>query len=412
MRGSVDKYAVSGGVRWRIRWDLPPDPDTGERRQGSRGGFATLREADAALRAVLGQVEQGVYVPPARATLAAYLRGWLAGLTVRPTTFDNYWRSAERKVIPRIGGVALRELQPEHLDALYRELERRGKVAGPCRVAGVTCGAHGCAPDRHGGLAPKSVRHVHTMLHKALQDAAERGHVPRNVAALANPPRKRATRSKRARDECWTAGQLRTFLAHVADERLCALWQLFATTGLRRAEALGLRWSDLDLDGAQLRVGRQTVTAVAGRAVWSDDGKSPSAERTIALDPATLDALRAHRRRQAAERLAAGPVWSEDGHDGDLIFTRADGRALHPKRVSQMFTCRAVAAGLPTIGVHGLRHTYATAALRAGVPVEVLSRRLGHADVATTLRIYAHVLEGDDARAARTAAAAILKGGR
>lgn len=385
MRGGVQSYETKAGRRWMAIYDLPTAPD-GRRRQARRRGFATRRDAQAALRKALNAVDEGRHVDHSAQTVAAYLRAWLAGIAVKPTTLANYRQCAEVYVIPRLGGVRLQHLTAEHLDVLYRELEREGKRDGT-------------------GLAPKSVRHVHTMVRRALQTAVERGHVLRNVADLAHPPTQKQTRSKRARDKAWTVAQLRTFLEHVEGDRVYAVWLLLATTGLRRAEVLGLRWSDLDLDAGRLRVA-QTVTVAESQPVWSGDGKTDSAERSIALDPATVSVLRAHRGRQVEERLAAGPVWQDHG----LLFVWEDGRPIHPERVSKWFTDRARAAGLPSIGVHGIRHSYATAALRAGVSPEVVSERIGHADVATTLSIYAHVMEGDDQAAAERAAAAILGG--
>lgn len=170
MKGHVSDYRLkSGERRWLYVYDLPPDPDTGKRRQVWKRGFSLERDAQKALREALSLVDSGVTVAPSKATLADYLRAWLKGLSVKPTTLDNYRRCAEVYAIPRIGGIRLQNLQPEHLDSLYRELETSGKRDGT-------------------GLSPKSVRHVHTMLRRALQDAAERGHVLRNVADLAHPP--------------------------------------------------------------------------------------------------------------------------------------------------------------------------------------------------------------------------------
>jgi integrase len=207
----------------------------------------------------------------------------LDGLAVKPTTLDNYRTAAQIHTIPRLGGVALADLTAEHVDALYRELERRGKAVETCRTAGVTCKASDCAPARHEGLAPKSVRHVHTMLRKSLPDAVERGYLGRNVCDLANPPTQRDARGRRARDKAWTVDQLRTFLSSIADDRHYALWLLIASTGMRRREACGLRWDEVDLDRGRVRVAR-TITEVRGRLVVQDDGKSDAAERSIALE--------------------------------------------------------------------------------------------------------------------------------
>jgi integrase len=423
LSGAIDKYQVSTRhpetgrtTRWRIRWDLTPDPYTGRRRQGSRAGFATRKSAEVALSEVLGRVHAGTYVAPSRQRLGAYLTAWLESLAVKPTTQDNYRTAAEVHVIPRLGGVALEDLSAEQVDHLYRELERHGKAAGACRTAGVTCRANGCAPDRHAGLAPKSVRHVHTMLRKALQDAMERGHLGRNVCDLAHPPTQRDTRGRRARDRAWTLEQLRHFLDHVADDRLYALWLLIASTGLRRGEACGLRWEELDLERRRMRVAR-TITEVRGRLVVQDGAKTDAAERSIALDEHTVEALRAWKTLQAQERR----TWqgddpdtrsgdSDSGSDGPgsgLVFTLEDGSGLRPQRLSSVFTSATERAGLPPIGAHGLRHTYATAALRAGVSPEIVSKRVGHASVTITLSIYAHVFEQDDRAAADLVAGAI-----
>lgn len=409
MRGSVDSYRVTTKhpetgryERWRIRWELPPDLDTGERRRGTRRGFATRKEAEAKLATILGSVNDGTYVEPSRQRLAEYLRSWLGGLRVRPTTLDNYRTCAEIHVIPRLGGVRLAQLTAEQVDGLYRDLEKHGKAAGECRTADVTCRDHACSPDRHDGLAPKSVRHVHTMLRKALEDARERGYLGRNVCDLANPPRQRDARSRQARDKAWTTEELRTFLTATGDDQLSALWHLIATTGLRRAEVCGLRWADVDLDAGRLRV-THTVTEVSSGLVEQDEGKTLAAERSLALDGATTERLKRWRARQAEERLAAGVAW----HDTGLVFTREDGSGHRPKRLSAEFTKQVDDAGLSRIGIHGLRHSYATAALRAGVSPEVVSKRLGHSSIVVTLSIYAHVFEHDDRAAADRVAAAI-----
>jgi integrase len=154
---------------------------------------------------------------------------------------------------------------------------------------------------------------------------------------------------------------------------------------MRRGEVLGLRWADLDLDGGWLSV-RQTLIVVDTRPQLSQP-KTARGSRRLALDPGTA-VLRAHHRLQAAERLAAGPNWANE----DLVFTRPDGRALHPEYVRRRFDRRMQRAGLPRIRFHDLRHTHATLALQAGVHPNVVSERLGHTTVAMTLDIYSHTI--------------------
>ncbi len=199
----------------------------------------------------------------------------------------------------------------------------------------------------------------------------------------------------------WTATELAAFLAAEQSERMYALWLLLATTGLRRGEALGLRWKDVDLDAGRLSV-RQTITAISGAVHVRPMTKTGKA-RVVDLDGGTVSALRAHRVRQAQERLAAGDRWADNG----MVFTKGDSRLgedgapgdpLHPERLTRTLQRRVRAynlanaeAPLPVIGPHGLRHTWATLALGAGVHPKVVSQRLGHSTIAITLDTYSHV---------------------
>jgi integrase len=385
VRGHVSAYETKSGRRWRIIYEAPPafDPATGQvkRRQAQRRGFRTEREAQRALRQALTAVEEAAHVDHRTETMGAYLRSWLEGLTVRETTAAQYRQQVELRVLPYpIAAKRLQDVRVEDLDQLYRLLEREGGRGGR-------------------PLSPKSVRHTHGALRKALGDAKRRGYVVRNVAEDATPPA-----PKRPELEVWTAGQLRTFLASVEDDRLYALWLLLATTGMRRGEALGLRWDDVDLDAGTVTV-RRNRTLVRGRVVVQDT-KTDQGRRRIALDPETAGALRRHRVRQLEERMAASSAWQDTG----ALFVREDGAEPHPNRVSRWFGDHATAAGLPTIRLHDLRHTYATVALSSGEPITVVSRRLGHATVSITLDVYSHVLPTDDRDTASRVATAILGG--
>lgn len=379
MKGSVTKYQTKAGTRWRIVYDLPPDPETGERRQTTKRGFATEKAADRALRKILGAVEEDSYVAPDRITVADYLRRWLEGWQGRETTRARYRQSIDCHLIPHLGGIRLQALTADDLDRCYRSLERSGGRGGR-------------------PLKPKTVRNAHGTLRTALEDAVRRRYIIRNVADDARPPKIQDTELV-----IWTATQVRRFLAHVRDDRLYALWIMLSTTGMRRGESLGLRWEDVDLDAGKVRIHRQ-LTVVDGRPTFAEHPKSKKSRRTLALDVQTIQALRDHRKRQMSERMAAGPAWQETG----LVFTFEDGRLIHPQNPTKWLGKYAAALGLPHGGPHLLRHTYATLALRAGVPLRVVSERLGHANVSITLSTYTHVLADDDAEAAEQAAAAIL----
>lgn len=379
MRGTVDSYKTKSGKRWRIRYELPPGPD-GKRRRGTRRGFKRERDAERALRELLGTVDSGTHVDPSSIALAEYLSRWVEGVQVRPTTRSRYRQSIDRHVVPHIGGIRLQALTAEHLDRCYRTLEREG--------------------GRHGQpLAPKTVRHAHTTVRTALAAAVKRGYVPRNVADDANPPR-----LIRPEMKTWTADEVRQFLDHVAEDRWYPMWLLFFTTGLRRGEVIGLRWQDVDLDRGSLTV-RHVLTRVDGKTV-STTPKTTKGRRTIALDAATVTALRGWRRRQLADRMAAGPAWQDTG----LVFTWEDGTLVHPNLPTEWLRQHAAEARLPRIRLHDARHTWASLALVAGVPAKVVSERLGHATVSITLDVYTHAHPALDAEAADTVAQAILGG--
>jgi len=219
-----------------------------------------------------------------------------------------------------------------------------------------------------------------------------------NPCDAADQPRK-ATPEMRA----WSSAELGRFITFTELGRGGGVWRLLATTGMRRGELLGLRWADIDLDAGRLTI-RQTMTMVGDRPEVGSPKTSAGARR-VSIDADTVTSLRAWRRAQAAERLMMGGGW-QGGHN--LVVTEPDGSPVHPQVLTRRFRSIAKQAGLPAVRLHDVRHSYATAALAAGVHVKTLSQRLGHADVAVTLRIYAHVLPGDDEAAAATVAAAIM----
>jgi integrase len=211
--------------------------------------------------------------------------------------------------------------------------------------------------------------------------------------------------------QTWTRDQLRTFLAAEQPDRLYPAWVFLATTGVRRGEALGLRWADVDLEAGRAAI-RQSVGAISGRVVV---GKPKSRKaRVIDLDPTTITVLRSHKARQAQERLLLGAGY----RDGGLVFCTELGEVLHPERFSRTFQRRVAAynrtagdgAALPMIRLHDLRHTWATLALGDGVHPKIVSERLGHSKIAITLDIYSHALPTIQREAADRVASLIFGG--
>jgi integrase len=373
------------GDRWYFWVELEPGLD-GKRRQYSRGGFKTRKEAEKAYAEVRDQVRRGEFVTPSKVTLSTFLRDeWFPAIraTTRPSTWDHYARIATGYLHGSIGDRRLGELTPGVLNAFYAELLASGRRFG--------------VSTKGAGLSPKTVRHVHTMLHKALVDAVRWGRLQSNPADRADPPKPRQVEMK-----VWDLAQLRTFLDHVADDRVFAAWLLMTTTGMRRGEVVGLRWTDVDLDLGRLAIVQTHV--LVDRQVIVSEPKTAKGRRTVALDATTLTALRQHRKRQLEERLALGEAWQDTG----LVFTHEDGSGINPRLFSSWFIQRSSVAGLPPIRLHDVRHSYATAALAAGVPTKIVSERLGHASIAITLDTYSHVLPNMQEEAAEQIARLIL----
>jgi integrase len=364
---------------WYVIIDLPRDTN-GKRCQKWHGGFRTRREAEAARAKIVHELNMGTYVEPSAVTLSDWVHDhWLPTIEgrVKPSTFDSYRRNLTLHVLPHLGGRQLRQITPAMLNRIYADLLAAGNKKIP------------------GGLSAKTVRYIHTIVHKCLADAVDTGLVATNAAERAKPPRPRARPATEI--GFWEPHELRIFLESVQGHRLEAAWHVAAMTGMRRGEVLGLRWKDINFDDARISV-RQALVAVAYKIITSTPKNHHA--RVIDLDEGTVSQIRAHEQRQHIDR----DEWGTDYQDNDLVFCKEDGSPIHPHTFSQAFERLVAKMDLPTIRLHDLRHTHATIALKAGIPVKVISERLGHENPAFTMKQYAHVIPGMQAEAAQLVA--------
>lgn len=365
--GSISQHA-SGGWRGRIMVGYLPNgrPDV-------REVYAKTRtEVRKKLDVLRQRSESGTLTEATaeRLTVAAFLSRWLEATkaTVRPKTWDRYGEYVRLHLTPTLGKTKLSALRPEALLKLY-------------------------ATKQEAGLSPRTVHHLHTVLHSALAQAVRWGYLHRNVADAVDPP---AVPRREMRPP--TPAEVAQFLDAVtaADDRLAALWIVAAYSGCREGELLGLQWQDVDLDRASVTIRRTLVDARKGVPRYGEP-KTGRSRRTVSLPPEAVAALRRHRTKQDAERDRLGVDYAPYG----LVFATAAGRPLLARNVIRSFKAALVAAGLPReTRVHDLRHAAATVLLRAGVHPKVVSERLGHSTIGITMDLYTHSVEGLDADAA------------
>ncbi len=366
MRGSLRERRA--GV-WELIVQLPRDATSARARQLSRTVQGTKREAQRALAAMVAEVAAGK-VSSTAMTMGELMARWLDHVDeqLAATTVREYRRIVAKTLDPDLGALSLRRITTQRLDTYYAGLSR----------------------DR--GLSPATVRHLHAVIRGSLAQAVRWGWIPVNPAASASPPKLR-------RREITPPAMADTrALLDAADEHdveFGVLLRVLAATGARRGEVCGLRWSDLDADGGTIYI-RRSVASVAGGTIVKDT--KTHAARRIAVDGDTLAVLARHRARMERRARACAVELSPDAF---MFTSTGDGsEPLHPDTITGGFQRLCRRAGLAGVRLHDLRHLHATQLLAAGVPVRTVSGRLGHANAATTLNVYAHFLEASDRQAA------------
>ena len=376
--GTVYRRVLDSGAKtWvaHITWR-----EGGRRRQAKRS-FASKKEAQNELTRLLASHQSGTFVAPSRMTVSEFVDPWLSGLQnsgLRHTTLRGYRSAMRNYVIPDIGAMQLQQIRTTDLDAMYASLLRRG-------------------------LSLMTVHHAHRILSKMLTDAERIGIVERNVARMASAPSLTTARARGPEMKVWTPDELAVFLASIAGNRNEALFRLMALTGIRRSEAVGLRWSDIALERRRMTV-NQAATVIDGEE-YIEAPKSRRSRRVIDLDDETVAVLQRHRVRQAELYLRLGVSASASGR----VFTNEIGDPIRPGSVGQAFLRLVRAVELPEIRLHDLRHTHASHLLMAGTNIKVVSERLGHASAGFTLDTYAHVMPGQQAEAAAAVAALLTR---
>lgn len=318
----------------------------------------TRAEVAGKLAAATKQRQDGQTIVGERQTVKEFLTSWLEGSkpSLRPRTYATYEIILRLHAIPFVGKHRLARLSPQHLQNLYS--------------------------DRlDAGLSPASVRKLHAILHRSLEQARKWKLVVQNPADDVALPRFQRHAMKTLNPE-----QARLLLQAVSSDRLEALYVLALTTGMREGELLGLRWEDLDLEAGSLRVQGTLYRGPEGFVIG--EPKTKGSRRHIALGPLAIESLRHHRVNQTAERLLRGAAWQDSG----LVFPNELGRPIEATNLRRRsFEPLLAKAGLPRIRFHDLRHSAATLLLGQGIHPKIVSERLGHSQISITLDLYSHV---------------------
>jgi integrase len=452
LRDRSGRWSRTHGT-WHFQIELPPTA-AGTRRVLRHGPYTTQDDADnvltairaalavpdpddTAARARVGDLIAGAIkaeesipepdkvrvllkldlTPQELPTVGVYLDRWLpTRKKLKRGTRRSYANHIQLHLTPHLGHHRIDKLRATHISAMFDDIADRNYLVAECRASRDQKTRDKVKGMRHVG--PASMHRIRATLRKALNDAIRVDrYITINEAALVELPPERApkplvwtaARVKEWKDTgeipskvmVWTPVQTGEFLDHVeaAEDHLYALYHLITYTGLRRGEACGVRWTDIDLDENTLTVRWQIVQH--GWVAEGDTPKTDDSADVIALDDATVAVLRAHHTRQLRERLAAGSAWIHTGY----AFTTKTGGPLHPAAVTDHFQFLTAQSGLPPIRLHDLRHGNATLALAAGVPMKIISANMRHSSTAFTDARYAHIL--DELRhdaAAKTAA--------
>ncbi|MDU4959632.1 MAG: site-specific integrase [Sporomusaceae bacterium] len=353
--------------RWqgRVRYT---DSATGRQYRPSVYG-KTAKEAREKLKLIIKDLEKGVSPASGKITFGEWLDYWLENHIKRHsrlTTWENYETIARIHIKPLIGQIRLTRLQTSNLQRLYNQKLDNGRN------------------DKKGGLSAKTVGLIHLVCSSSLKQAIREKMLSVNAADAATVPRKVGREIQPMNEE-----QIRQFLIASKNDRLFVAFYLLISTGLRRGELLGLKWSDIDMEAGTLHVQRSLVKTNTEQAKFHPT-KTAKSQRLVSLHEDVLEELRQHKNRQDIEKAKLGDLYANQL----MVFCREDGMPLYPDVLDNRFHALLTKAELPHFRIHDLRHTFATMMLKQDVHAKVVQEILGHSTIGVTLDTYSHVLPG------------------
>jgi integrase len=369
--------------QWEGRVTIGRKPDGRPNRISFYG--TSRQEVSNKITDALSKLQNGTFVEPNKVTISQWLDKWMEVYqkgTISPNFYARRKDLIRLHITPKIGKILLLKLKPADIKGFYNQLAKDGRKPRKKKNGDTISFKEGTSL----GLATGTIRHIHNILNPAMRQAVREGLVPKNVVADVTPPKLVKTREANPLDKT-EAG---LYLAALKDNRLYAGFVVELTTGLRRGELIGLHWSDIQ--NGVLKIRRQVSR------VKHDDGsssleytdlKTPSSYRSIVLPTITIAELKAHKARQAQEKLLAGKTYKDEG----LIFCNTIGQKLDTRRFYSIHSDTLKKIGLKHRAFHDLRHSVASLLLQAGESIKTVQDIMGHADADTLMNVYAHLFE-------------------
>lgn len=367
--GSIRKKTVTRNGQeytyWEARVTVGRDPGTGKQLRRSFSG-KTQREVREKMQAAAVAVNDGTYKDPSKLTVGDWLDIWMADYMgdVKPSTAFLYDQQIRLHIKPALGAVKLEALNAHTIQGFYNGLKTERKGGRP--------------------LSPKSVKNVHGILHKALQQAVAVGYIRFNPADACALPRGEKKEINPLDEE-----QIATFLTAIEGHRHELLYKVALFTGMREGEVLGLMWDCVDFEHGTITIKRQLRREQKKGGAYYITTPKNDKPRTITPAPWVMKLLRTQKARQAEQRLKLGPLWEDSG----MVFTNETGGYLSYRTVYDCFKRIVAKMGTPSTRFHDLRHTFAVASIRAGDDIKTVQGNLGHATAAFTLDVYGHVTD-------------------
>lgn len=376
--GSLTSYATQGGQRWKFQIYVPKDPERpelGDTRL-TRGGFKSLDEAQRALDEALKKKRSHARFQTKTPTIGEYADHWIATLRLQNSTIEGYKKILRNHITPYLGAIRIDKLTATRIATHYRDLETSGRKDKP-----------GLGKP----LSANTVSKVHVLLAAMLDAAVDDGLVllnPAKKTRTVNPPRSSQIRAQKPEIITWTGSQLQSFLTwnrDVLGDEMFPLWRTLAYTGMRRSEALALRWSDINFTTGRISLRRAVDVTLPNTTKVTKTGSA----RVIDIDAETLRVLKSH-------KSDLGAISLDLARADAYVFGDDNGAIRIPDAVTSRWTrrldwARAEIEGLPRVTLKGLRHTHATLLLELGEHPKVVQERLGHSTITTTMNIYSHV---------------------